>query len=467
LGRVLGFPTAEGALVTSVVPNGSAEVAGIQAMDFIVEIEGGPIVNHANLVNTVSGTPPGSTLSITLWRPAANLQALIDHLRGRAEAGDEAAAYGLAWIHVGANGVLKDDAQALRWSRQAAAKGHPGGSAILGHLRLFGLGTDKNEAEAARLFKQAAEKDNAYAVYQLANMYANGQGVAKNLQEAFRLRQKGAELGHGASMTALALMYLSGGGVAKDEAVAAVWFRRAADIGDSNAYANLGWLYESGRGVYQDLAEALTWYKKAAGFGQHGAMYRLGAMTEAGNGVPKDEVVAVDWYRKAANLGNTSAMVALGLMYQYGRGVTQDESEALMMFIKASEKGVSQGSFYAAHYYERHKDFKQAVTFYKKAAAKGDTAAMHNLAVAYEYGRGVGKDHEVAAEWVFKALKGGAAFSLKQMTENSGVYSEAFRRHLQRELKQAGVFKGKVNGNFGPDTKAAMAALAKRAKGGS
>ena len=261
-------------------------------------------------------------------------------------------------------------------------------------------------------------------------------------------------------------MYESGNGVEKDDAMAAIWLRKAADLNYRDAFASLGWLYETGRGVFQDFSEALRWYHKAAKMNHAGAMFRIGAMTEAGNGVTKSEAQAVNWYRQAADLGHVEAMVALGLMHQYGRGVKQDENAALRMFIKASDKGNAVGSFYAGHYYERHKEYGNAVKYYSLAARKGDPASMHNLGVAYDKGLGVERNSRLAAEWVFKALKAGADFTIKQMTDNSGAYSEQFRRQMQRLLSEAGVYDGRVDGEFGPGTKSAIRALAKRAKAG-
>jgi len=98
------------------------------------------------------------------------------------------------------------------------------------------------------------------------------------------------------------------------------------------------------------------------------------------------------------------------------------------------------------------------------AARKGNTAAMHYLGIAYDRGHGVAQNRRLAAEWIFKAIKAGSLFSVKQMTDNPAAYSNQFRRQLQRLLSEAGVYDGAIDGRFGPATSSAVAALAKRAQ---
>jgi len=72
---------------------------------------------------------------------------------------------------------------------------------------------------------------------------------------------------------------------------------------------------------------------------------------------------------------------------------------------------------------------------------------------------GLAKDPRQAAEWVFKAVKAGNDFSIKQMTENASAYTKQFRREFQRLMKEAGVYDGRIDGSFGPGTRRAIEAL--------
>ncbi len=62
-------------------------------------------------------------------------------------------------------------------------------------------------------------------------------------------------------------------------------------------------------------------------------------------------------------------------MYQYGQGVVQD--------------------------------YKQAVAWYKKAAAQGYAPAQFNLGVMYGKGQGVARDYVEALKWLILAGAGG------------------------------------------------------------
>jgi TPR repeat protein len=466
LARTFGLKSAHGAFVTSVVPNGPAAQAGIAPTDVVVDFDGRNISSWTDLPIVVGGTPPGSSAHATLWRVAGNARELADRLQRRAESGDDSAAYGLAWLYVSEHGVLRDDALAAHWARQAAENGHAGATYMLGFLYSKGHGVAKDEAQAVSLFRKAAEKNDSNAMFALAGMYEKGNGIGKEIAEARRWYQSAAAAGHAPAMVALAKIYTRGEGVATDYVAAFNWFRKAADKNNPAGIANVGWMYESGRGVPQDYAQALRWYHKAADLHVSGAIYRLGAMAAAGHGVTKDDAEAVSWYRKAVDLDNPAAMVELGLMYENGRGVARDPVEGLRLFKKAGEKGNAMGLFYVGLSYERSKEFEKAVSNYTSSARLGNAGAMHNLAIAYDKGHGVKENPRVAAEWMFKAIKAGSEFSTKQMTDNPAAYSIQMRRQLQRLLSEAGVYDGPINGRATASFKAAVNTLAKRARAG-
>jgi TPR repeat protein len=147
-----------------------------------------------------------------------------------------------------------------------------------------------------------------------------------------------------------------------------------------------------------------------------------------GRGVPKDYNEALKWYRKAVDKKQAGGMFQLGWMYANGLGVAKDP--------------------------------KQAFDWYRKAADMGHANAMHNLGALYDAGRGTRRDSRLGAQWVFKAIKAGHKFSVTQMTDNSAAYTKQFRDEMQRLLRDAGVYNGKIDGQFGPATKRAVEALA-------
>jgi hypothetical protein len=78
-------------------------------------------------------------------------------------------------------------------------------------------------------------------------------------------------------------------------------------------------------------------------------------------------------------------------------------------------------------------------------------------------GRGVArKDPEQAASLVLQALDLRNQFTLQQMTKNSRAWSPDFRRALQRKLRDAGFYSGKIDGELSGPTLDAINAYVNR-----
>jgi TPR repeat protein len=107
-------------------------------------------------------------------------------------------------------------------------------------------------------------------------------------------------------------------------------------------------------------------------------------------------------------------------------------------------------------------DHARAAALYQSAVDKGYTAAMRGLAVLYDEGKGVPRDPAKAAELVLEAFKRGHKPSRDELLQKPEAWSEATRREIQQVLRRAGVYKGRVNGKFGPDVTAALRAYGKQ-----
>jgi serine protease Do len=66
--EALNLKDRKGAVVGTVTPGGPAAAAGIEPEDVIVEFNGKPIVKHDDLVSSVVGTTPGTTVPIKVLR---------------------------------------------------------------------------------------------------------------------------------------------------------------------------------------------------------------------------------------------------------------------------------------------------------------------------------------------------------------------------------------------------------------
>ncbi len=288
------------------------------------------------------------------------------------------------------------------------------------------------------LLVRRAGEGNVGAAASLGRFYAQGLvfgGPAPGTAASYAL--KAAEGGHLASMTRYALFAKDGLGIPKDEALAARWFRKAADGGQDAAMTNLGTLYESGLGVTRDDAAAARWYRAAVDRGQVFAMYRLALLYEAGRGVKTNDGEAVRLLRAASDKGLSEATSWLADKYAQGRGVAKNEDEAFRLNARVADE-------------------------VRRAAELGNAVATFNLGILYRAGKGVTKSDTEAASWIVKSLKLGDAYLVSELMRNPNVLSEADRKWVQQVLRDAGAYKGPIDGAFTPEVRTAMEQLGRK-----
>jgi len=112
-----------------------------------------------------------------------------------------------------------------------------------------GQGMPQDNAEALRWYRQAADKGDANAQYALGFMYGNGEGVPQDYGEAVSWFRKAADQGNVEAQYSLGSVYRDGDGVSRDYAEAVRWYRKAADQGDKTARHALFSMYCTGRGT--------------------------------------------------------------------------------------------------------------------------------------------------------------------------------------------------------------------------
>ena len=98
-----------------------------------------------------------------------------------------------------------------------------------------GEGVLKDEAEAVRWFRLAAEQGDAGAQFNLGVMHDNGRGVLKDEAEAVRWYRLAAEQGHADAQNNLGIMHAAGEGVLKDSVLAHMWSNIAGANGNASA----------------------------------------------------------------------------------------------------------------------------------------------------------------------------------------------------------------------------------------
>ena len=117
----------------------------------------------------------------------------IKNLRLKAEQGDREAQYELGYIYRdGTNGVEKDTEEAIKWSTEAANRGHLKAQNNLGCLLL-----NEEPNQGVEWIRTAAEQGYVKAQCNLGYIYRDGKGnVKKNTQEAAKWLQLAAGQGY-------------------------------------------------------------------------------------------------------------------------------------------------------------------------------------------------------------------------------------------------------------------------------
>lgn len=129
----------------------------------------------------------------------------------------------------------KNYAEAMRWYRTAADRGHVQAQVSVGNLYGNGIGVSKDYAEALRWYRKAADQGNSEAQDDVGTFYLVGWGVPQNYPEALRWLRKAADQENEVAQRNVAIMYLQGLGVPADRAEAIRWFRKAAEKGDDES----------------------------------------------------------------------------------------------------------------------------------------------------------------------------------------------------------------------------------------
>ena len=120
--------------------------------------------------------------ALRLWHPLA-------------EQGDAEAQFHLGVLYESGQGVLRNDAEAIKWYRKAAEQGDGVAQLNLGILYANGAGVSQNDGEAAHWYRLAADQGLGGAQFNLGMMYAEGKDVPQDYVQAYMwLNQAASQL---------------------------------------------------------------------------------------------------------------------------------------------------------------------------------------------------------------------------------------------------------------------------------
>jgi len=133
---------------------------------------------------------------------AKDYKAVAD-LRRAADGGHPQAQFYLAKLYEGGEaGLLKDIAEARRWTERAAQNGDRKAMHNLALYYFEGTGGPKNATAAAQWFHRASDLGLLDSQFNLARLYEEGFGVGQNPAEAYKWYLIGARSGDGESRAA-------------------------------------------------------------------------------------------------------------------------------------------------------------------------------------------------------------------------------------------------------------------------
>ncbi len=182
-------------------------------------------------------------------------------------------------------------------------------------------------------------------------------------------------------------------------------------------------IYIEGAGDFlkKDVKKAVKWYFKAANAGYKKAFFVIGSFYEQGiNYLPQDKKKALEWFKKT---DTDDLFYKIGdFYYENDRkyGFKDAKKIALTYYKKAAQKGnidapYKIGDLYNYSFYDKDKNMKEALKWYKKAADAGNKTAMHTMGEYYVQDKTRGKllyfygekDLQKGLEYFEKSCKAG------------------------------------------------------------
>lgn len=330
----------------------------------------------------------------------------------QAETGNENAALLLGMLYDRGIGITADPAKAMYWYQQAGQ--NPVSQFILGTYITEGKGVAQDKEKGLDLLRQSANSQFSYADFNLAVLkQQSGEDFLPNLIESYKLGNSHAGI-------VLADYYLSQSSAPEQMNQAKEIYKGLADKGDQYAQLKLAYMLQKGLGAAPDLAGAQHWYTASAEQGNPEAQYLLGQFYQLGETGEPDYNLAKYWYQKAAK-HLSKADVALGFIYET---VDDDYAQALKAYENAAAKGDMLGAYNLALMYEYGKGvpvtYSKALSLFKEASEKGAPEAMSQLAGMYFYGLGQPRNEQQALVWYKKAASlgnGNALYALGLLSE--------------------------------------------------
>jgi TPR repeat protein len=134
----------------------------------------------------------------------------------------------------------------------------------------------------------------------------------------------------------------------------------------------------------------------------------------------QDYAAELQILRPLANKGDAVAQYLIGVLFENGFGVPRDYVQAVAWFRKAAAGGdtnskTTLGLLYANGGFGVRQEGNEALSWHRKAAEHGEVMAPYFIGSMYFTGQGVSQDYSEAAKWYRKAAEQGQAASQYQL----------------------------------------------------
>jgi hypothetical protein len=158
----------------------------------------------------------------------------------------------------------------------------------------------------------------------------------------------------------------------------------------------------------KDYNKVIDLLKAASAKGNPVAEYAIGNMYKTGQVVPKNQVEAINWFHKSADNGNMYALYTLSEIYD----IPGDNTSVQKYFFNTLERCANAGcepcysSLASAYEFGDgiKANYAEAVSWYKKGAAKGDYRDLESIARLYFKGdASLGQSKKEALNWYMKS----------------------------------------------------------------
>lgn len=182
-----------------------------------------------------------------------------------------------------------------------------------------------------------------------------------------------------------------------------------AESGDEAAMNDLANAYLNGDGVEQNYEKSLYWWKKLAECNDPTGQYNVGLYYAKGCGVERDFEKAAEWMRKSSENGDKDAEKLVDLFAKAGENFRKAESGDAEAQAEVANLMMYLGRSVTVPGIDSEDEFKEAVKWAQKAADNGSGEGCWILGLAYEHGRGVKEDLNLAIEYFEKGVNLGHA----------------------------------------------------------